>query len=77
MDELARLKWQCRRGSLELDLLLKRYLETVYFVADDEEKACFVELLKLDDGELMAVLINHQKTGVPLSQADFKNPKAR
>jgi antitoxin CptB len=71
MDELARLKWQCRRGSLELDLLLKNYLETIYPVADDEEKAHFVELLKREDGELMAVLMRRLKTGDPLSQADF------
>ncbi|MGZ8190940.1 MAG: FAD assembly factor SdhE [Methylococcaceae bacterium] len=72
MDEFAKLKWQCRRGSLELDLLLKHYLKTVYPVADDEEKARFVEMLKLEDGEVMAVLMNHLKTGKPLSQADFQ-----
>ena len=77
MDELARLKWQCRRGSLELDLLLKHYLETVYLFAADEEKARFVELLKLEDGELMEALMHHLRTGKLLSQADFKNPKAR
>lgn len=53
MDELAKLRWQCRRGSLELDLLLNRYLETRYPVAGEEEKACFVEMLKLDDSELL------------------------
>jgi antitoxin CptB len=54
MNELAKLRWQCRRGSRELDLLLNNYLETRYPVADDEEKARFVEMLKLDDAELMA-----------------------
>jgi antitoxin CptB len=57
MDELARLRWQCRRGSLELDLILEKYLETRYLVADVEEKARFVDLLKLDDGELLGVLM--------------------
>ena len=52
MNELARLKWQCRRGTKELDLMLKQYLETGYLLADDEEKALFVELLKLEDDEL-------------------------
>jgi succinate dehydrogenase flavin-adding protein (antitoxin of CptAB toxin-antitoxin module) len=28
MHQLARLRWQCRRGTKELDLLLQRYLET-------------------------------------------------
>ena len=72
MNQLARLKWQCRRGSLELDLLLKKYLETVYPGADCEEKARFVELLKLEDGELMAVLMSQLKVGKTLSQADFE-----
>jgi antitoxin CptB len=54
MEELAKLRWQCRRGSLELDLLLNNYLETRYPVADEEEKSRFVEMLKLDDSELLA-----------------------
>jgi antitoxin CptB len=57
MDQLARLKWQCRRGTKELDLLLQRYLETDYLLADEEEKAQFVELLALEDDELLAVLM--------------------
>ncbi|MSS76524.1 MAG: succinate dehydrogenase assembly factor 2 [Methyloglobulus sp.] len=53
MGELAKLRWQCRRGSKELDLLLMSYLETRYPVADAAEKAHFAEMLKLDDVELM------------------------
>jgi antitoxin CptB len=53
MNELAKLRWQCRRGSKELDLLLMNYLETHYPVANEEAKARFVEMLKLDDAELM------------------------
>ncbi|MDP2098541.1 MAG: succinate dehydrogenase assembly factor 2 [Methylobacter sp.] len=59
MDELARLKWQCRRGTKELDKLLNRYLETGYLAADQQEKALFVELLKLEDDRLMAVLMGN------------------
>ncbi|MFZ2313030.1 MAG: succinate dehydrogenase assembly factor 2 [Methylobacter sp.] len=61
MNELARLKWQCRRGTKELDLMLKKYLETGYLLADDEEKALFVELLKLEDDELTGVLMGDRK----------------
>ncbi len=57
MDELARLKWQCRRGTKELDFLLNRYLETGYLVADEDEKSLFAELLKFEDDELMGVLM--------------------
>ncbi len=57
MDELARLRWQCRRGTKELDFLLNRYLETGYLVADQRERALFVELLGFEDDELSAVLM--------------------
>jgi len=57
MNQLAKLQWQCRRGTKELDLLLQRYLDSGYLVADDEEKALFVELLELEDDELVAVLM--------------------
>jgi antitoxin CptB len=57
MNRLARLRWQCRRGTKELDLLLQRYLDLGYLVADDEEKAQFVELLDLEDDELIGILM--------------------
>jgi antitoxin CptB len=57
MDEPARLKWQCRRGTKELDLMLKQYLETGYLVADQGERDLFVELLGLEDDMLMRVLM--------------------
>lgn len=57
MHQLAKLQWQCRRGTKELDFLLLRYLETGYLTADDEEKAQFIELLGLEDDELIRVLL--------------------
>ena len=57
MHQLAKLRWQCRRGTKELDFLLLRYLETVYLSGDDEEKERFVELLTLEDDELIGVLL--------------------
>ncbi len=61
MDELARLKWQCRRGTKELDFLLNRYLETGYLVADEGERALFVELLGMEDDMLVGVLMGDRK----------------
>ena len=60
MEQLARLRWQCRRGTKELDLLLQRYLDSGYLIADDEEKALFVELLALEDDELVGVLMGER-----------------
>ena len=52
--ELSRLHWQCRRGSLELDLLVNTYLHQYYTAADAAEKQWFSEQLLLDDLDLMA-----------------------
>jgi antitoxin CptB len=57
MDELARLKWQCRRGTKELDFLLNRYLETGYLIADQGERDLFKELLGLEDDQLIGILM--------------------
>ncbi len=57
MNQLARLRWQCRRGTKELDLLLQCYLDSGYVVADEDEKAQFVELLEQEDDDLVAVLM--------------------
>ncbi len=58
MNELAKLKWQCRRGMKELDLLLENYLATDYLIADTAEKTRFAELLRLEDDALLAALVS-------------------
>jgi len=66
MTNLAKLQWQCRRGTQELDLLLLSYLESQFMQADKEEQACFIELLALEDDELIKLLFN---SGVMASKA--------
>lgn len=53
----AQLYWQCRRGCLELDLLLKNYLDHYYMAASGERRAEFVALLELDDEALLPALL--------------------
>ena len=57
MSELAKLRWHCRRGQLELDLLLQDYLVNHYLHASAAEQIRFAELLKLEDDELLAVML--------------------
>jgi antitoxin CptB len=47
--EATRLRWQCRRGMLELDLLLNRFLETGFLALDATGRADFVRLLGYQD----------------------------
>ena len=58
MTKSAKLYWQCRRGTQELDLLLLRYLESQFQLADKNEQACFIELLALEDDVLINLLLS-------------------
>ena len=61
MAELSKLRWQCRRGTKELDLLLMNYLETRYLSSSEQRQAQFIALLALEDDELMPVLMDFIK----------------
>lgn len=49
MTETARLRWLCRRGMKELDVLLERYLECDYPHAPEAEQHAFRALLECQD----------------------------
>ncbi len=62
MSELNRLRWKCRRGTLELDLVLNRFLEQDYSALDCTSQQAFDVLLESGDEELWS-LITDEKTG--------------
>ena len=45
----GRLRWQCRRALLELDLVLERFLAHDFDALDEEGLGVLAELLALDD----------------------------
>jgi antitoxin CptB len=47
--ETQRLRWQCRRGMLELDLLLNGFLDVAYGDLDEQQRVDFVRLLSYQD----------------------------
>ena len=49
---LERVRWRCRRGLLELDIVLGRFIEQRYPALDDEQCVVFDELLDYPDTEL-------------------------
>lgn len=61
--ELSRLRWRCRRGMRELDVLLLDYVDRHYSKVTDVEQRCFRRLLTLPDPEILALL-----TGRSLAQ---------
>jgi antitoxin CptB len=54
--ELARLRWRCRRGLLENDLILERFMEARGPRISDDEVAGLDRLLRLSDNELWDLL---------------------
>jgi len=62
------LRWACRRGMLELDILLGNFLEEAYLSLSEQGQAIFVRLLtEANDQELFMWLIGKEKT----RDADF------
>jgi antitoxin CptB len=61
MNDVAKLKWRCRRGMKELDLLLERYLAERYPGADAVEQAAFRELLEMQDPDLFAFVTGRER----------------
>jgi antitoxin CptB len=55
--DAARLRWRCRRGMLELDVVLERYLAHRYPVASPSERRAFEDLLALPDPELLGFVM--------------------
>lgn len=57
MSEQARLRWKCRRGMLELDLLLRDFMDRGYASLDAVEQASFEQLLDCPDTVLLEWLM--------------------
>ncbi len=48
----ARLRWACRRGMLELDVLLGNFLNQAYSGLSESEQNLFIRLLDCSDQDL-------------------------
>ena len=49
---LQRVRWRARRGLLELDIVLGRFIETQYEQMDEAERLAFEVLLDMPDNPL-------------------------
>ena len=63
--QIPRLRWSCRRGMLELDVLLGNFLEKAYPALPDSAKWQFVRLLECVDPALFAWLMGHEVPADP------------
>ncbi len=64
-DNKPRLRWACRRGMLELDVLFMPFVEESYEALSSEDKGIFERLLECQDPELFAWFMGHEKCEDP------------
>lgn len=69
MENLSRLRWLCRRGMKELDVLMSRYLDEQYEQASEQDQQHFVALLEWQDPELFSVMVGRTTAEDDLMQA--------
>lgn len=53
MSETDRIRWQCRRGLLELDLILAKFLDVHLENLTIENREAFKRLLEYPDNDLL------------------------
>lgn len=56
-----RLKWLCRRGMKELDLLMEAYLQQDYPQAEAPRRAAFEKLLTYQDPLILDLLFGRER----------------
>jgi antitoxin CptB len=69
----ARLRWRARRGLLENDLIITRFLDAHETSLTDEEVDAFTRLMELADNELMDLLLARKE---PAGETDLPHVHA-
>jgi antitoxin CptB len=71
--ERRRLRWRARRGLLENDLILDRFLSREGNTLDRRAATALERLLALGDNELLDLLLARAEPGPPLDTDDVKS----
>ena len=69
MKELERVRWRCRRGLLELDIVLGRFVEQHYAGLDETQQAAFDVLLDMPDTVLWDMIASRKEAAQGEQQA--------
>jgi antitoxin CptB len=76
VSEFDRVRWRCRRGLLELDIVLSRFLETGYAALPPQQRRVFSELLELPDNELWDLITGRALAAAPAEEAVLERLRA-
>ncbi|HEY7987089.1 MAG TPA: succinate dehydrogenase assembly factor 2 [Methylophilaceae bacterium] len=60
--EMQRMQWRCRRGLLELDIVLGRFVSQCYEHLTADQLRIFNDLLDYTDNELLDLIITRTQS---------------
>ena len=62
IQDIARIKWACRRGMLELDVVIMPFFEECFGTLTESEQEDFVALLECNDPDLFAWIMGYRRS---------------
>lgn len=63
--KLAKVRWRCRRGMLELDVMLQSFCDAAYSTLAAPKQQLFEELLEAEDQDLHRWLVGSEACSNP------------
>ena len=69
---LSKLKWRCRRGLLENDLLIERFFQRHEASLTEKQADALEVLLELSDNDLLDLLLARKEPEGDLDRADVR-----
>lgn len=76
MKNLERVRWRSRRGLLELDIVLGRFIDAFYMQLNETELLVFEELLDMPDNPLWDMIAGRQEATQDAQQALLEKIKS-
>lgn len=67
-NKFSKALWGCRRGMLELDVMLQNFCNKAYTSLSAEKQQLFDELLEANDQDLLSWLVGSQPAANPKLQ---------
>ena len=67
-SELKQIRWHCRRGMLELDMLLHAFMDDCFESLSDEQQDDFIRLLEVEDQRIWSWVLAQSEADDPRLQ---------
>ena len=76
MKNIERVRWRCRRGLLELDIVLARFVDAHYAQLTEGDRVVFDALLDMPDNPLWDMIAGRQQAAQSKQQALLEKIRA-